>query len=85
MPALHLVCHPEALSAALRVAAAEDVLLLLGEATSRVGSALPREAFVLEEDMGANDPSMVGGCFTTIDYPGFVELVVTHKPVVTWR
>ncbi len=91
MPTLHLINHPEALHAALQVAAEADTILLLGEAVCLIQAPLPRQVFVLQEElpepgeMDADSPSRPDERFSSIDYPGFVELVVTHKPVVTWR
>jgi tRNA 2-thiouridine synthesizing protein B len=88
MATLHLVNKAAALQSCLRVAAADDVILLLEDGVyAAVGEHAPeRTTHALEVDVTARGlhgrlaPQIV----VTSD-AGFVALVEAHHPVVTWR
>lgn len=81
--ALHIVNRPAALPSCLEVAAKEDVILLIGEAARLALIEPPRPISVLAADLPADSHCADG--IIRVDYPGFVDLVVLHQPVVSWR
>lgn len=82
MPTLHIVNHAEALTSCLEVAAADDSVLLIQEAASCALNDQPRRIIVLEEDL--EDSGALGANVESTNYPGFVDLVVSHQPTVSW-
>jgi len=88
MATLHLVNHAEVLADCLALAGPEDAILLLenGVYAALAGQAPDRRLCALEVDVRARGiASRVAGHVDVIDDVGFVALVESHKPVVTWR
>jgi tRNA 2-thiouridine synthesizing protein B len=88
MTVLHLVNRPAALPACLAAAADQDVVLLLEDGVYAAVAALApdRPLHALEPDVQARGLDLrLAGNVTVISDAGFVTLVETHQPVVTWR
>jgi tRNA 2-thiouridine synthesizing protein B len=86
MAVLHLVNHADALPACLGRAAAEDAVLLIEDAAYAATRPTDRPLFVLDVDARARGLlARLASGVTVVDDAGFVELVVHHNPVVTWR
>ena len=83
MSTLHIISDPAALDDCLTVAGPDDTLILLGRAVTRAGEGLSRVVFALEEEL--SDAGQTSELLALIDYMDFVDLVVTHQPIVTWR
>ena len=86
MATLHLVNHARALPACLARAGTDDAVLLLEDGVYAAAAPLPRAVFVLEADVRARGlGTRLPAEAAVIDDAGFVDLVVAHQPVVTWR
>lgn len=88
MGVLHLVNHPAALADCLRMAGGQDAILLLenGVYAGVADTAPDRPLHALAVDVTARGlDERLGADVTVIDDAGFVALVETHSPVVTWR
>ena len=88
MAVLHLVNHASALADCLRVAAADDAILLLenGVYGAVEGTAPARPLHALAPDVAARGlEARLASTVDIVDDAGFVGLVETHRPVVTWR
>ncbi|MGE0622575.1 MAG: DsrH/TusB family sulfur relay protein [Pseudomonadales bacterium] len=86
MATLHIVSRAEALECCLRIAAEDDTVLLIEQGVEAARSMPSRPLLLLQEHCRSAtglDPTQTN--LTTTDYDGFVDLVVTHQPVVTWR
>ncbi len=80
---LHIVNHPEALPSCLAVAGESDVILLIGEAVLLALVEQERPLSVLAEDLPAGSRCASG--ISRVAYPEFVDLVVEHQPIISWR
>ena len=87
MATLHIVSRGQALESCLRIAAAGDTVLLIEQAIDAAKEPCKRTLVLLrdhcENASWLRDTSRPD--LATTDYSGFVDLVVTHQPVVTWR
>jgi tRNA 2-thiouridine synthesizing protein B len=94
MPTLHLVNKSAALAACLRVAAADDSVLLLEDGVYAAAAGLEPAAsrndecrlYALQVDVVAR--GLAGRLAEQIELVSddeFVALVVAHQPIVTWR
>ncbi len=88
MATLHLVTRPAALAACLAVAADGDAVLLIHDGVYAGVPALApqRPLHALKPDVrGRGLEVRLSERVAVIDDAGFVALVETHQPVVTWR
>ena len=83
MAALHIVHSVDALASCLELAEDQDAVLLLGEAARLGREDYLRPVLVLEDVFPAEIP--YGDQVSATDYPGFVDLVIRHQPIITWR
>lgn len=85
MGTLHIVNRPEALQSCLEVAGNADTVLLIEEAVSCALSQISA-LVVLSNDLEARGlMDQVSNDANLVDYSGFVDLVATHQPIVSWR
>lgn len=99
MTTLHILnaapAHNAQLSSCLRVLAAEDGVLLCGEAVQalRAGSAAAEQLvaceqqyhlYALQEDVAARAIDTAQLPVTLVDYPAFVGLTVKYARVISW-
>ena len=86
MSALHIVNHAIALSACLEVAHEADSVLLIEDGVYAAVITSNRRLFALDDDVRAR--GLLDRVQTTtelVGYGDFVELVVSHQPVISWR
>lgn len=89
MAALHLVNRSRALADCLQIAAPDDTILLIEDAVFRATAALAppgRALLALQPDVSARGlTGRLAATVTCIDDADFVQRVVDHQPIVTWR
>lgn len=88
MAVLHLVNHAGALADCLRMATADDAVLLLenGVYAAVEGAAPARPLHALALDVTARGlDGRLASNVAVVDDAGFVVLVENHQPIVTWR
>ena len=86
MAALHLVNRPTALSACLEVAHPEDGILLIQDAIYAGVNDFDRRLFAIDEDVRARGlQDRLHPSTELASYADFVDLVVAHHPIVSWR
>lgn len=88
MAALHLVVRSAALGPCAEACAAEDAILLLQDGVYAAAAAgeLPNAVFALEPDVAARGlAGRLPGAVAVASDADFVDLVIAHQPVVTWR
>lgn len=85
MPTLYIVNHGDALASCLEVASPEDSVLLIQDAVEAAAEDHDRTIIALAEDLAQRQIAGLGANVTTTDYPGFVQLVTRHQPIVSWR
>lgn len=88
MAVLHVVNHAASLPACLAMAAAEDAVLLIEDGVygAARGAVQAHPLYALEADVVARGlAGRLAGGVELVDDAGFVELVIRHCPVVTWR
>lgn len=86
MACLHLINHVAALGAALEVAHPQDCILLIEDGVYAAVNPSGRRLRVLDEDVQAR--GLQGRLHDSSDlatYADFVDLVVAHHPVISWR
>ncbi len=82
MPSLHLINGEQALLECLSVASKEDSLLLLGAAVLAETDG-QRPLLGLADDVPGD--FSCPDSIELISYQDFVELTVSHQPIITWR
>jgi sulfur relay protein TusB/DsrH len=86
MSTLHIINRPSALPSCLEVAAESDTILLIEEAVHCALDKQPRPLIALRDDLESRElPTQLPDDTQLVDYPGFVDLVATHQPIVSWR
>jgi tRNA 2-thiouridine synthesizing protein B len=88
MGILFIVNRAPALASCLGVAAPSDTVLLIedGVFAATAAPAFSGNLVALEPDVRARGlAARVAHDVCVVDDTGFVELVTTHEPIVTWR
>ena len=85
MATLHIVNHPSAIADCLEVAGQNDTILLIEEGVRAATQAHGRDLVALSEDLASREINVLAAGVETTDYPGFVDLVATHQPIVSWN
>lgn len=86
MASLHVVNHPSALAACLKVAVPEDTILLIEDGVYSGIHSYDRPLLAIDTDVRARGLSeRLDRTVSVKTYADFVELVVRHQPVVSWR
>ena len=88
MPILFIVNHSGALASCLDIAGAADTVLLIEDGV--YGATRTHDwnghLAALEPDLRARGLlNRLAPGITVVDDAGFVDLVVAHQPIVTWR
>ena len=85
MAALHIVNRHSALASCLEVAASDDSVLLIQDAVYALTQAPPRVLLAIAEDVRARGlESRLQEDVRLVDYAEFVDLTVTHQPLISW-
>lgn len=87
MSTLHLVSSTAALASCLEVALDADHILLLedGAYAAATTTASTRKMSVVVDDLNLRGLQKTAlNQINAIDYGAFVDLCVTHQPIVTW-
>jgi tRNA 2-thiouridine synthesizing protein B len=85
MAALHIVNRFSALTSCLEVAASDDSVLLIQDAVYALTQAPPRVLLAIAEDVRARGlESRLQEDVRLVDYAEFVDLTVTHQPLISW-
>lgn len=86
MPCLHVVNRSVALDACLRVARADDVILLIEDGVYAGVCRHDRPLLAIDTDVRARGlGDRLDSAVSVMTYADFVDLVVAHQPVISWR
>jgi sulfur relay protein TusB/DsrH len=85
MATLFVLNHRDGLQECLAIAASSDGLLLIEDAVWHAVSDQPRVVHVIKEDMDTREISHHGRNVKPIGYAEFVDLAISHQPIVSWR
>ena len=85
MATLHIVNRTSALERCLSVAAPDDSVLLIEDGVKAAATDSGRPIIALREDLDARNVTVNRPDTVIVDYSGFVDLVASHQPIVSWR
>lgn len=86
MATLHIVNRASALASCLTLAGPQDAVLLIEDGVYAGVVPASRQLLALEDDVAARGLlDRMSESVRLVSYAGFVDLVVDHQPIASWR